>query len=137
MGKIFIDTNIIVYANDKKDEQKQQKAINIIKKLMKQGEGVISTQVLQEYAFVAIRKLRQSHNVVLRQLKLLETFETINQTTAQIRRAIEVMHAYQISFWDACIISNAEHSECTIIYSEDLNTGQFYSGIQVVNPFLN
>ncbi len=135
MRKIFIDTSIIVYANDKKDTDKQHRAIEIIKTQMNQGNGVISTQVLQEYAFVAIRKLRQSHNVVLRQLKLLETFEVINQTSIQIRRAVEIMHSYQINFWDACIISNAEHAECSIIYSEDLNTGQFYSGIQLINPF--
>lgn len=136
MNKIFIDTNIVVYANDKRDMNKQKKAINIVKTLMKQGNGAISTQVLQEYAFVAIKKLKQSHDVVLRQIKLLESFEVINQSAEQIRRAIEIMHSYRISFWDACIISNAEHANCSEIYSEDLNTGQFYSGIQIINPLI-
>ena len=136
MMKTFIDTNIIVYANDKRDAAKQNKAIQILRNLMHQRNGAISTQVLQEYAFAAIRKLNQSHNVVLRQIKLLEAFEVINQTPEQIRRALEITHSYQISFWDACIISNAEHADCTVIYSEDLNTGQFYSGIQIVNPFI-
>ncbi len=76
MEKIFIDTNILIYANDKKDKQK--KAIKIVTDLMKSQHGTISTQVLQEYAFVAINKLKQSHEIVLRQLKLLEAFEIIN-----------------------------------------------------------
>ena len=72
--------------------------------------------------------------MVLRQLKLLESFEIINQSPEQIRRAVEIMHSYKISFWDACIISNAEHANCSTIFSEDLNTGQFYSGIRIKNP---
>ncbi len=135
MNKIFIDTNIIIYANDKRDPVKQNKAIQILKNLMHQRTGTISTQVLQEYVFVAIRKLKQAHDVILRQIKLLETFEVINQSPEQIRRAVEIMHFYQISFWDSCIISNAEQADCSLIYSEDFNTGQFYSGIQILNPF--
>ena len=136
MNKIFIDTNIVVYANDNRVAMKQNKAIEIIVSLMTSRTGTISTQVLQEYAFVAINKLKQPQDVVLRQLKLLESLEIIHQSPIQIRRAVEIMHLYKIGFWDACVISNAEHANCTEIYSEDLNSGQFYSGIQIVNPFL-
>jgi predicted nucleic acid-binding protein len=135
MNKIFIDTNIIVYANDKRSAKKQKKALEIVTSLMKNRRGTISTQVLREYAYVAITKLMQSQDVVLRQLKLMEALEVINQSPEQIRRAVEIMNLYRIEFWDACIICNAEHANCTEIYSEDLNTGQFYSGIQIVNPF--
>ena len=136
MNKVFIDTNIIVYANDKRESKKQVQAIHVIKSLMKDKRGVISTQVLQEYAYVAIGKLHQSQDVILRQLKLLELLQVINQSTDQIRRAVEIVQLYKIGFWDACIISNAEYANCLKIFSEDLNTGQFYSGIQVVNPFV-
>jgi predicted nucleic acid-binding protein len=135
MDKIFIDTNVIVYANDSRDVLKQKKAIRLIKEIMQRGNGAISTQVLQEYAFVALNKLKQSRDVIIRQTNLLESLEVINQTADQIRRAIEVAHIYQIGFWDACIISNAEYGNCSQIYSEDLNPGQFYSGIQIKNPF--
>jgi len=135
LKKYFIDTNIIVYANDKRNKSKQQKAIDLVKKLMKQGNGTISTQVIQEYANVALLKLKQPQEVVLRQIKLLESLEVVDQTSEQIRRAVEIMHAYKINFWDACIISNAEYSNCSVIYSEDLNTGQYYSGTLIENPF--
>ena len=51
-----------------------------------------------------------------------------------IRRAVELTQAYRIAFWDACIIADAEAAGCTTIYSEDFNTGQFYSGLRVENP---
>jgi len=70
--KCFIDTNIIVYANDARDKEKQAAALVQVAEIMKSGTGVISTQVLQEYAHVALYKLHQRQDVVLRQLVLLE-----------------------------------------------------------------
>ena len=134
MSKIFIDTNIIIYANDRRNPDKQNRARSVVVELLRNGRGVISTQVLQEYANIAISKLNQPEEVVLRQLKILETMEIIHQTPRMIRRSIELRKVYSINFWDACIIANAEAAECDLLYSEDLNTGQFYSGIKVVNP---
>jgi len=135
VDKVFLDTNIVVYANDKRDEYKQDKALELITGLMKASRGTISTQVLQEYAYVALCKLHQNHEVILRQLRLLESFEVVRQSPEMIRRAVEIMKSYKIGFWDSCIISNAEYADCTVIYSEDLNTGQYYSGIRIENPF--
>ena len=137
MKKYFIDTNIIVYANDSRDLKKQAKALEIIAKYMKSGTGVISTQVLQEYACVALNKLQQRQDVVLRQLMLLEGFEVIAQSPRLIRKSVEKKISYKISFWDACIVAAAEHANCDLILSEDFNTGQFYSGIATENPFLS
>ena len=136
MSKYFIDTNIVLYANDKRDPQKQCKARTLVVDLMRKGIGVVSTQVLQEYASAAMTKLGQPEEVVLRQLTLLETLEVVGQTPRMIRRAVELKKTYRISFWDACIIANAEEAGCTTLYSEDLNTGQFYSGIRVENPLV-
>jgi len=133
--KIFIDTNLIVYANDGQYPDKQNKAITLIQTLMKDGLGVISSQVLQEYANTALTKLHQQHTIVLRQLTLLESFEIVLLKPLLIRRAIEIRSAYGITFWDSCIISAAESAGCDSIYSEDLNAGQYYSGIKLLNPF--
>ncbi len=135
MNKTFIDTNVIIYANDARDKEKQHVALDIVAENMRSGTGVISTQVLQEYAHVALHKLQQRQDVILRQLVLLEGLEVIPQSPVLIRRSVEIKVSYQISFWDACIISAAEHAKCNIILSEDLNSGQFYSGIAMQNPF--
>ena len=135
--KCFIDTNIIIYANDARDKEKQATAFLQVAELMTSGLGVISTQVLQEYAHVALNKLHQRQDVILRQLVLLEGgLEVIQQTPTLIRRSVEIKSTYQISFWDACLISAAELAKCHTILSEDMNTGQFYSGIAMRNPFL-
>lgn len=135
MKKVFIDSNIIIYANDARDTGKQALAIERIAELMRNNTGVISTQVLQEYAVVAIGKLHQNSDVVQRQLLLLESFEIVRTTPALIRRAVELQHAYKINFWDAAILSTAEHARCSILLSEDLNPGQLYATVKVENPF--
>ena len=69
-------------------------------------------------------------------LILLEFFEVVPISPAMVKRVVEIKVAYFISFWDASIISAAEYADCDVIYSEDLNSGQFYSGIKMQNPFI-
>lgn len=134
MKTCFIDTNIIVYANDKNAGDKQRQAIDIVKQQLQMQTGVISTQVMQEYANVAISKLKQEISVVLRQLRLLEDLAIAPITPKTTRRAVEILTTYKISFWDANIIAAAEAAECDVILSEDLSSGQFYAGLEVINP---
>ena len=135
MNKVFLDTNLIVYANDTRDAQKQARAIELITTAMREGTGVISTQVMQEYAVVAAGKLRQDPDTILRQLLLLETLEVVQITPALIRRALELQFRYQIDYWDAGILAAAEHARCHLLWSEDLNPGQLYATVRVENPF--
>jgi predicted nucleic acid-binding protein len=102
---------------------------------MSNGCGVISSQVMQEYASVALTKLKQRSDIVMRQLVLLESFEVVSLLPALIRRSVEIRATFQISFWDACIISAAEYAKCDAVYSEDFTSGRFYSGIIIKNPF--
>ena len=135
MNKVFLDTNLIVYANDVRDPQKQARAIELVATAMREGTGVISTQVMQEYAVVAAGKLRQDPDTILRQLLLLESFEVEQITPGLIRRALELQFRYQIDYWDAGILAAAEHARCHVLWSEDLNPGQLYATVRVENPF--
>jgi predicted nucleic acid-binding protein len=135
--RAFLDSNVIVYANDGRDTERQGMALKRIDEHMRSGTGVISIQVLQEYANVALGKLRQAPDVVLRQLHLLEAFEVVEPVPQTVRRAVEIRQAYGISFWDAGIVATAEQASCDVILSEDLNAGQFYAGIPVRNPFVD
>jgi predicted nucleic acid-binding protein len=131
----FLDTNIIVYANDRTDTRKQEIAIDLIGERMKNGGGVISTQVLQEYAVNALGKLEQAVPVVMHQLRLLEFLKVVTIEPESVRRALEVAELYGISYWDALIVSAAEKAGCARILTEDLNPGQFYCGMECVDPF--
>lgn len=133
--RVFLDSNIIVYANDRREKRRQKMAVNLVGSCMREGTGVISIQVLQEYANVALGKLKQSSDIVLRQLHLLEAFEIVEPKPQTVRRSVEIRAAYGISFWDSAIIAAAEYARCDAILTEDLNPGQYYAGIIVKNPF--
>ncbi len=135
MSQYFVDSNLVIYANDRNAGRKQTRAIEVVQRLMCAQMGSLSIQVLQEYANVALTNLKQEPAVVLRQLKLLESLTMITPTPSTVRRSVEIRNAYQIAFWDAAIIAAAEVGDCDMILSEDLNTGQYYDGIEVVNPF--
>lgn len=133
--KTFLDSNIIVYANDAADEQKQEIAINLIQKHMREGSGVISTQVMQEYAVNAIQKLSQKVPVVMHQLHLLESLSVVVIKPELVRRGLEIKTLYSLSYWDSLIIAAAESAGCNQVLSEDLNSGQVYCGMKSINPF--
>ena len=71
--------------------------------------------------------------------KLVETwlaFPTLPTTSELVRAAIDIHQRFQLSYWDAAIVAAAKHLGCRTLYSEDLNHGQDYDGVRVVNPFL-
>lgn len=130
----FIDTNLIVYANDRRNKLKQARALEVVCEAIREGSGVISMQVLQEYANTALNKLGQAPVVVLRQIALLESLEVVRPGPKMVSRAVELKSLYQISFWDASIMAAAESAGCRRLLTEDLNEGQIYGSIRVVNP---
>jgi predicted nucleic acid-binding protein len=94
----------------------------------------VSSQVLSEYANVALTKLGQPPRVVRRQLEILSTLRVVSLTPELIIRAIEIKDLYGLSFWDASIIAAAESARCERILSEDMNAGQVYCGVKMTNP---
>ena len=135
MAKVFLDTNVIVYANDSRDAIKQERAIDVVTAAIRDATGVVSTQVLQEYVVAASTKLAQEDDAILRQLSALESLEVVVVQSSLIRRALEVSGRYRISYWDACILAAAEQARCPVVLSDDLNAGQLYAGTRVENPF--
>ena len=134
MPRCFVDTNIVVYANDAAHIVKQRRALDVIAGLMERHEIVVSTQVLQEYACTALGKLGQAPAVVLRQVALLERKEVVLNSPRTLRRAIELRAVHALSFWDALIVAAAEEAECALLLSEDMGDGRTFGRVRVTNP---
>jgi len=135
MSKQFLDTNILLYAHDPRDARKRRCATERVARAIDEGTGVLSTQVLQEYAVNALAKFHLASPVVLRQLAILECLEIVTIDAPLIRRAVELSALYATPYWDASIIAAAEVARCATIVSEDFNSGQYYAGIRIEDPF--
>jgi predicted nucleic acid-binding protein len=134
-AKIFIDANILVYAHDKGALKKQQRSRELLAALITSGDGVLSTQVLQEYYVAATRKLGVAPLAAKAVLKTFSAFEIVQVTPALIQEAVDCSILNQLSFWDALIVAAADAAGCTTLYSEDFNSGQMILGVKVVNPY--
>ena len=137
-GKAFVDTNILLYAHDLADTVKNQVAVDLLTRLWDDNCGVISTQVLQEFAVNLQRRISLSltFQEVRTRIALYLDWEVVVNGKDAILRGLDAQKKYQISFWDAMIVQAAEIAGCEVLYSEDLSHGQEYGGVLVVNPFL-
>jgi predicted nucleic acid-binding protein len=132
---VFLDSNILVYAQDAGVADKQRKSREIIAQLAESADGVISTQVLQEFYVAATRKIGVPPLAAKGVLKTFAVFETVQVSTALIQEAIDCSILNQVSFWDSLILAAAASDGCSTVLSEDLNPGQVILGVKVQNPF--
>lgn len=135
MDKAFIDTSVFVYANDAADLGKQDAAIALVKEALRDGWGVVSTQVVMEYAAVASSRLGQSRDAVTRQTYAMERLEVVTVSPELIRTGLEFAEQYQLSFWDGVVLAAAHAARCTTLWSEDFTPGRRYAGMTVRTPF--
>ena len=131
----FIDSNILIYADSSDEPAKQKVALALLKNLYEDTCGVLSTQVLQEYCNVAIKKLRLPPEHIRAQLDLFEQFEVVQITPALIRAGLDLHQTRKLAFYDALIVASAQTAGCAALFSEDMNAGQAIGGVQIVNPF--
>lgn len=134
MSKVFIDTNILVYSLDRFDPIKQKKCRSLLKTLTDDFQGVISTQVMQEFYVTTVKKLGADPLLIKDILHAYERFETVIITPDTIKDAIDCSIINRLSFWDALIVAAAESARCEKLWSEDLNDGQVIRGVQIENP---
>lgn len=132
----FLDTNVLLYLifPTEKDWVKSQKAAEILQS----RESVLSVQVLQEFYVQSTRVSRidpLTHAEALAFLQTLYRFRIQENTLEVFQKALEIRERYQISFWDSSIVAAAKISGCDRLLSEDLNSGQIYDDVQVINPF--
>lgn len=134
-ARVFLDTNVLVYAaiGTGKDEFKRRRALELI-----DGEEFgTSAQALQEFFVTVVKKATQPLTPA-QALAWIEQFavfpcQPIDHQLVQI--AIEQSQRHRISYWDAAILAAADSLGCHTLYSEDLNDGQQFGRVRVINPF--
>ncbi len=134
--RVFIDTNVIVYADDLDAEAKREQAQAILHQVFIDGSGVVSTQVLQEFFVAATRKLGVAPEIARRKVELLARLDVVGVQPSLILDAIDLHRLHSLSFWDALIVQAAAASGCTRLLTEDLQSGRNIAGVRIENPFV-
>ena len=135
--RTFVDTNIILYAKDARDERKQSIADEAIARGIREATLVVSAQVLNEFYINATQKLtpgmnREDARTVCRSLSAVSC-EPITRET--IAAAWDVQDRFALSWWDSLIVASALLTGCTRLMTEDLQDGLRIDGMRIVDPF--
>lgn len=135
-GRTFLDTNVLVYAEDPIDPAKKNRAIQLIVEHRRHRTGVVSIQVLQEFFVALTGKLKLDAGIARQKVGFHAGFQVVQPAVEDILAAIDLHRLHRISYWDALIIRAAKRGGCTILLTEDMRHGQAIDGVRIVNPFL-
>lgn len=134
--KVFVDTNILIYAHDNEAGHRHEMANKLVHRLWETQTGVLSVQVLQEFYVNITRKIPEPlPRPVAR--SLVETYtawEVVLPRPADLLRASEIEERHRISFWDAMILAAAVAAGTPTLWTENLSDRQVIEGVRIQNP---
>lgn len=131
----FVDTNILVYANDSTAGPKQAQAAALLERLVSENRAAVSTQVLIEFYSTLTRKLGRDSRLAEEIIVDLAHWTIHRPTHSDILHAIALQRRHKISWWDALIVNSALQLGCSVLWSEDLSSHHKYGPLTVRNPF--
>ena len=131
----FVDTNVLIYFVDSRNKAKQSMARAVLANAIGSRQYVISAQVLNEFANVALKKMGMTEEEVRQYVEAFQHIRVVFQQGGWTVRALEIRKQYGLQFYDSLMLAAAEFIGCDEILTEDLNDGQIYCGVKAVNPF--
>ncbi|MFH2006877.1 MAG: PIN domain-containing protein [bacterium] len=136
-GRVFIDTNVLVYCYDEDEPEKRERALGIFEEPDTCWEPVLSTQVLQEFYVAVVRKLARPLDEAAAEQAVaqLARLPVVQIDAPMVLAAIALSRRHQLSLWDALILEAARSAGCPTLLTEDLQPGFRYQGVTVENPF--
>ncbi|MGI8905832.1 MAG: PIN domain-containing protein [Candidatus Sumerlaeaceae bacterium] len=138
MAGILIDTNILIYAHDPREPEKQKRALSLLDELQELGEGSLSVQSLSEFYSVSTKKLvpKLTHAEAAGQVAVfVAAWPIIELTARMVLTATRAVREHQLSFWDAQLWAAAYLNQLDILLSEDLSNKQTIEGVRILDPF--
>jgi len=136
MPSILLDTNILIYTFDPRDEARQEQAIAILIKLEEEEKGCLSTQCLSEFASASLTKLGLSADEIMDKISDWQNaFPVFHLTPQIVLEATRGVRDHKLSYYDAQIWACARLNQVPVIFTEDFQDGQILEGIRFVNPF--
>ena len=136
--KVFVDTNVLVYAWDSAEPEKQKQALAWMAYLWKERTGRLSYQILTEFYITVTQKLDPGMEPerARRNVRLFFPWHPVQIDARAVETAWQVQDRYRLSWWDALIVSAARSASCPYLLTEDLRSGGGFLETKVINPFL-
>lgn len=136
-GPVFVDTNVFVYRHDASEPAKQPRALPWIALLASRRTGRLSFQILQELYSTLTRARRLSFEPRDAQqiVEALTAWQPIPIDLHILRRGWAIEQRFRLAWWDALVVAAAQAAGCPVLLTEDLQNGQVFDDLRVVDPF--
>lgn len=137
-GRFLIDTNILVYAYDRSEIEKQMKAADILDMLTQNNAGALSIQTLSEFFVVTTKKIPspltidEAHSSITNYIR---SWQIIDVNSFIVLEAIRGVKAHNFSYWDSMIWAAARMNQISAVLSEDFSDNSVVEGVRFINPF--
>lgn len=138
MAVVLVDTNVLVYAHDRGEFDKQRQAIQVLHVLHASGQGRLSAQVLAEFIRAATKTAQPMLTIdqARRQAEyFVQAWPIVDLTPMIVLEAARGVRDHQLSYYDAQIWATARLNQIPIVFSEDFSSGATLEGVHFVNPF--
>lgn len=138
MTAMLIDTNVLVYAYDRSEPEKQRRALEVLDELVRTGGGCLSAQTLSEFFVTVTGKIATPLTVEQAERRIehyARIWPIVPVTARVVAEAIRGVREYQFSFWDAQIWAGARLHRIPTVLSKDFNPGTTIDGVRFVDPF--
>jgi predicted nucleic acid-binding protein len=133
--RYFVDSNLILYYVDPIDSRKQARSTEWLEALWGAGVGCLSWQVLHEFYWNAVRKMRLEPARAREIVEDLAHWSPVDTTLGLVQQAWHWTDAAQLTYWDALILAAAQRAGARYLLSEDFQSNRYYDEILVLNPF--
>jgi len=138
-ARFFLDTNVFIYSFDHTARKKAARARQLIREALATQKGVTSYQVTQEFFNVALKRFTRPMRAAEAEQYLATVFRPLVAVQSSIALYGEALRLYGqggLSWFDSLIVAAAQQARCDVLYSEDLQHGQRFGSLRVVNPFV-
>lgn len=135
VNRYSLDTNVLIYSIDQGAGVRHQQAIRLIDEMVG-ADCLLTLQSLSEFFSASTRKGKMPVEEARGQVEdWMELFPVVAADTTVIARAMELVETRQFSYWDAMLVETAVRAGVTCLYSEDMQHGQIWRGMEIINPF--
>lgn len=133
--KALIDTNILVYAYDRREPVKQSRAVEVLEVLRYSESGYLSVKTLSEF-FVVVTRIPDPLSVdeAINQLEQFCYWPVLDLTPEIVIEAARGVRDHSFSYWDAPMWATAKIHRLDAVFSEDMSTGSVIDGVALINP---
>jgi len=135
----LVDSNVLVYAFDPRDQRKRRQAVAILERLVSSGRGVLSVQCLSEFFNTVTRRLpeRMPARMALVELeRFAQLWRILELTPAVVLEGCRIASEHSVSVWDSLIWAVAKLNQVPYVLTEDMQHGRYIEGVTFHNPFV-